>query len=75
MVHIQVPRLLTPLSSSFPQDRVGLRVQTALTAAIYSKTLKLSNVSKQALTGATDCRCHKVNITNFSGRRHQLDCH
>ena len=53
MVHIQVAHLLlSPSLLPPPQDRVGLRVQTALTAAIYSKTLRLSTVSRQATTGA-----------------------
>ena len=33
------------------QDQVGLRVQTAITSAIYRKSFRLSSVSKQDITG------------------------
>ena len=33
------------------QDEVGLRLQTAITAAIYRKSFRLSSLSKQDMTG------------------------
>ena len=33
------------------QDEVGLRLQTAITSAIYRKSFRLSSLSKQQMTG------------------------